>query len=87
MYEVILTGVGIEELPINYSIYPNPTNGKVTIQNVESAIETIQVFDLTGKMVFETRQTTFDITHLPTATYVIQIRTDKGVLTRKLLKN
>ena len=86
MYEVTITGVGIEELPSNCSIYPNPTDGNVTIQNVESDIETIQVFDLTGKMVFETRQTTFDVAHLPTTTYLIQIRTDKGIITRKLLK-
>jgi len=85
-YEVIVTGVGIEELPTTCSIYPNPTDGKVTVQNEESAIETIQIFDMSGKLVFETRQTTFDIAHLPTATYLIQIRTDKGVLTRKLLR-
>jgi hypothetical protein len=86
IYEVIFTGVGIEELPNTNCIYPNPTNGKVTVQNVDSNIETIQVLDLTGKMVFETRQTTFDIAHLPTAIYVIQIKTDKGILTKKLMK-
>jgi len=86
-YEIKLTGkVGIEEMSANAYIYPNPTDGKVVIQNVEADIEKIQLFDMSGKMVFETFQTTFDISHLPTAVYFINIKTNEGVITRKITK-
>jgi len=86
VYEITITGTGIEELQSAVTIYPNPTDGKVVIQDIEANIEKIQLFDMSGRMVFETRQTTFDIFHLPTATYFIQIRTDEGILTRKITK-
>ena len=87
-YEVgIFEEVGIEDnAQTNIHIYPNPTDGKIVIQNTESKIEHIQLFDMMGRMVFETRQTTFDIAHLPTAVYFIQIRTNEGVITRKIMK-
>jgi len=85
-YEVTITGVGINEMETIANIYPNPTTGKVVIENVAENIETIQLFDISGRMVFETRFTQFDISHLPTATYFIQIRTNEGILTRKITK-
>jgi len=88
-YEITLTGTpdaGIEEMSTTAYIYPNPTDGTVVIQNVEADIEQIQLFDMSGKMVFETRQTTFDIFHLPAAVYFINIKTSKGVITKKITK-
>ncbi|MCL2040830.1 MAG: T9SS type A sorting domain-containing protein [Bacteroidales bacterium] len=87
-YEITLTGTPerIEEMSTTAYIYPNPTDGKVVIQNVGADVEKIQLFDMSGKMVFETRQTTFDIFHLPTAVYFINIKTSEGVITRKITK-
>jgi hypothetical protein len=36
----------------NIQLSPNPTNGNVTISNIEPSITTIRIFDVTGKKVY-----------------------------------
>ena len=80
----------VEETVLNnsVSIYPNPTNGIVSIDAKGNAIQSVDVIDLFGKTVMhiETKESTIDISSLPTGTYAINIATDKGKLSQKLIK-
>ncbi|MCL1934218.1 MAG: T9SS type A sorting domain-containing protein [Candidatus Azobacteroides sp.] len=71
------------------SVYPNPTTGELRIKNYESGIKDIQIFDLIGNKLplrMETGRDAVDISHLPPGMYFVQIITDKGVVTKKIVK-
>ena len=68
------------------SIYPNPTTGLLNITSEEQDIRMISIFDLSGVRLFYTQGTTFDISHLPAGVYIVQIITEKGIVTKKIVK-
>ncbi|MCL1933347.1 MAG: T9SS type A sorting domain-containing protein [Candidatus Azobacteroides sp.] len=71
------------------SVYPNPTSGELRITNYESGIKDIQIFDLMGNKLplrMETAKDAVDISHLSPGMYFIQITTEKGVVTKKIVK-
>ncbi|MCL2510706.1 MAG: T9SS type A sorting domain-containing protein [Bacteroidales bacterium] len=72
-------------------LYPNPTTGKLTINNGEEAMEEIQVFDLLGKKVMEYKvedevSYKIDMTILPAGIYFVRIKTETNVEIRKVVK-
>ena len=70
---------------LSVGIYPNPTTGVVKIENGELKVEYVQVFNMNGKQTFETNQTEFNIGHLPAGIYLLQIKTDKGNIGKKVI--
>jgi len=68
------------------SIYPNPTSGQLNITNDEQNIQMISIYNLSGIQLFNTQNTTFDISHLPSGMYFVQIKTPKGIVTKKIVK-
>lgn len=77
---------------INLSIYPNPTKGELIIDNEQSAINHIEIFDIRGYSVWEdlcNRHETnvvVNISHLPSGIYFLQTQTEIGVITKKIVK-
>lgn len=74
----------------SFTIYPNPTTGKVFIENLPEQIETITVCDILGKEVkrLKTSSNTLTIESLPAGMYWVEIKTLEGVLGRqKVIKN
>ncbi|MFL5787258.1 MAG: T9SS type A sorting domain-containing protein, partial [Flavisolibacter sp.] len=73
-------------------IYPNPASSLVHIARGKDAIESISLYDITGRTVIQSNTTqgsllvTLSITGLPAGIYVISIQTVKGVYRYKLLK-
>lgn len=81
------------ELNNEWSIYPNPTNNQINIQVKNGiAIQKIAIYDLTGRLVKaqnikdNLEIIRIDSSQLSAATYTIKVITDKGVLTKKLIK-
>jgi hypothetical protein len=88
-------GIGLEEnLLSKLSIYPNPTNGRVTIdlnQFIEQDI-TISLHSIDGKELLqrelrsnEEGRLELDLSHLPRATYFMQINGQQHVVVRKII--
>jgi hypothetical protein len=67
-------------------IYPNPTKGELIIENGELQIEKVEILDITGRTVLTSHGTTINISHLSAGTYFVKLRTDKGELTKKVIK-
>ena len=89
-FVIIQDGItGINEInKINMiSIYPNPTSGIVTISSSQ-AIENINVFDITGKLVYNQTKTDkhiyteIDLSGLANGVYLIQTQTANGELSK-----
>jgi len=71
------------------SIYPNPTMGKLRITNSKLRIKDIQIFNVTGNKIplsVEKAGDEIDISHLPAGTYFVQVTTEKGIVTKKVVK-
>lgn len=73
-----------------FTVYPNPTTGKVFIENLLGQIEAIAVYDALGKEIKQlaTTSTSFSIDNLPSGIYWVEIKTIDGALGRqKLIKD
>ncbi|NJN50276.1 MAG: T9SS type A sorting domain-containing protein [Polaribacter sp.] len=73
----------------NLNIFPNPTNisWKISSQN---NISSIVIYDLLGKNVINitpnSKDAFVDATSIKSGIYLAQINTEKGILTKKLIK-
>jgi len=73
----------------NYlKVYPNPSAGVFNISTENNA--RVEVRDLLGKLIYTTNanaeNTTIDITNYQAGIYMLNITTEKGLVTKKLIK-
>ena len=78
-----------ELMTSNISMYPNPSNGTITIDGSSEIIRQITVYDLTGRLVLDqminSNITTIDLSLEADGFYQILIHTDENTYTEKLL--
>lgn len=81
---------GIEDIDMNTVIYPNPTTGKVTVSNIQSPINGIEVYDVYGKLLNRVEpnlnEVNLDITDFASGVYFLRIETEKGVANKRIVK-
>jgi aminopeptidase N len=87
--------VGIEVLTMDNGeliIFPNPTDGQLIIENGQWTINNIEIFDLMSmkqKIIVNCQLSivnSIDLSTLPSGIYLIQIQTDNGTVTKKIVK-
>ena len=80
-------GDGMSESMSPY-LKPNPTTGKVTVVGVTGDVVEVVVMDMNGRKVAVFNDTeVFDIHSMPSGSYIVRIRTEKGKITyHKLIK-
>jgi protein subunit release factor A len=71
---------------ISVNVFPNPTSGLITIET-NDLIEEIVLMSANGQMITRTTEKTVDLTNLPSGVYFLNIETDNGVITKKILKH
>lgn len=78
--------VGIEEKQVSVAAYPNPSStGLINIESAEM-IESIEVFDLSGKKLKDLQPMNNRVTlQLPEGLYIAKLRSGQGLLSLKLL--
>lgn len=79
--------VGIENIiKSNINVYPNPTNGMITLTNVENS--TVSVFNILGEQVLNTKvenkNLVINMNALTDGTYIVKIVKDGKVMTEKI---
>ncbi len=66
------------------SIYPNPTNGIVSINSNTEILELV-IFSLNGEKLFCSKNTTkIDLSNYPKGVYFLSIKTKKGIVYKKI---
>ena len=77
-----------ENLFGNIIIYPNPTDGVLRIESGDLKIESVEIYNTLGKTCLPSQScgTTINISHLPSGTYFLKLKTNKGELTKKVIK-
>ena len=90
----VVSDIELHEYFGGISIFPNPSNGKITIQSELHESFSIEIFNNTGCLISESssqglNNTILDISSYPQGIYMIHIISDRGgiVAIRKLVKN
>lgn len=75
--------LAIDETNIDISFYPNPVQNKLTLSYTSSEIETIELYNLTGKQIFSAIRPTFiNVSTVPQGVYyLIAKSTTNDILT------
>ena len=83
------TGISnYSSLNTNISIYPNPNNGSFVIEPSSATKQTMQVYDVNGKMVLSQTingKTNIDASSLNEGVYNISLQNNKGVVNKRLV--
>ena len=84
----LIDGLG-ENSGIDFVLYPNPVSDKLTIEATE-AIDQIEIFNITGAMVFSQKncadKVEINMTDLPVGTYVVHMTTQSATEVRRFVK-
>lgn len=89
---VFVDFTGIEEmLAAELSVYPVPTNGKITVASTGAAIERVELIDLLGKVLEtvepNTVQTEIDLSAYASNTFIVRVYRGDHVALLKVVKN
>lgn len=66
-------------------IYPNPTTDFIRIKNA-SKVDFVRIFDLTGKIVKESKSTEIDVRSLSSGQYILNIHSGNEITSQKFIK-
>ncbi len=74
--------------PFNILVFPNPTKDKITIFIPEKS--TIEILNINGQIIktieSDNKQTTIDLNNLSSGVYIVKVKTDKEIVTKKIIK-
>ena len=73
-------------------VFPNPTDNFINIHSPSTYLKTVEVFDVRGRRISEEIDkeknfVTLDVNKLETGIYFVQITTEAGSVTKKIIKN
>jgi hypothetical protein len=79
---------GLEDI----SIYPNPTNGQLHIVSSILTVKNVKIYDLGGRVVEEQSFTSnpsyaIDLSRLDASLYFVEITTENGSITKRIVKH
>ena len=84
--------LGINELFDEIVISPNPTTGELQVTSDRLQVTSVEIFDIYGRSILSltpliSRKTTINIAHLQAGIYFVKLTTEKGVITKKIIKH
>ena len=78
----------IKDINYQVKIYPNPNNGSFVIEPNNATKQTVQVYDVSGKMVLSqiiNGKTSIDASSLNEGVYNISLQNNEGVVNKRLV--
>ena len=83
-------GLNENKAAVHVQVYPNPSNGKLTVKNTASEINRIELVDLSGKVVYTKsvsgNEVVLDISSLNKGLYILKVQTQNGSETIRVEK-
>jgi len=83
------TGIEDKALSNAFVLYPNPARQTLMLDLATNTLGTATIFDLNGKAMLsnkvENNSTSFDVSKLAKGIYVFQLKTDKGVASKRVV--
>ena len=81
--------VGVDEsINQNISVYPNPSNGLVNIENLNNLENNIVIYDVVGKIVYSTTSSSsvvIDLTENGNGVYIVEISNINGTISERVV--
>ena len=78
--------LGVSEIQnLSVSVYPNPFSNQLTIK-CEKAIDEVKIFDLSGKLVATSTQSTINTESLETGYYLVKVKSGNQTVTKRIVK-
>lgn len=80
---------GIADIEIaGIEIYPNPVKDVLQIESCELSVNRIEIVDLSGNVIyqFDDLKNQINVSVLTQGIYFVKLKTDKGTITKKLIK-
>ena len=74
----------IENNEVNLSIYPNPIVDIITIEVAN--FQTATFYNMHGELVLKSNLSQINVSTLPKGIYIIQVKTENGILQKKIVK-
>ncbi|NDI98767.1 T9SS type A sorting domain-containing protein [Flavobacterium sp. LaA7.5] len=77
----------------NFAVYPNPANDVINITNADNALlNNVQIVDLNGRTVKSVKfdgatEAQINVSDLASGLYIMNIASDKGTVSKKIVKN
>jgi hypothetical protein len=84
-WEPVITSIKDASLYESYSIYPNPSSGIFQIKGEK--FQNVRIVNSSGVMVLSSENPVIDIRNQPDGIYYVIIFSDKGTITKKIMKN
>ena len=87
--EEIITGIEETAKTESLSIFPNPTKGIISLQNIDLA-SAYKIFNLNGEIVLQgkaTESNEISLAKLPKGIYFIELKNDNILIVKKIIKN
>ncbi|MCL9804770.1 T9SS type A sorting domain-containing protein [Flavobacterium amniphilum] len=87
-FVAILLGIDENNLNRSITLFPNPMKENLKIDlREELVIESVRVFDLYGKEVIKTgEEQNINVGRLPSGMYLVVVKTEKGSVSKKIIK-
>lgn len=75
----------------HFSVYPNPVKNNVTVSNTNASISSIEMTDINGRVVknesfINVNNAVINVSDLAQGIYMMKIVSDKGIVTKKIVK-
>lgn len=70
-----------------FSMYPNPTDGLVSIRNSKNEDMNVSVYDLNGRSLLKTNDSQVDISDLASGIYLFKVKTVSAEIVKRVVKN
>ena len=89
--QIIISQLNTNEVWVKeIQLFPNPTNGQISISNLD--YDRVEIFDLSGRkmQIFKTQTNEyllFDVNHLATGSYLIQLTKNNTTQSFSFIKN
>lgn len=82
----VVTGVPVISYDDMVKIYPNPANSKIIIETKNYVGSFVfRLLNATGSEILRSQERELDTSNLPNGQYVIQVKTDKYISSRKII--
>ena len=87
----VLSTLGVEEKSLNnyVSIYPNPVLNELLIKTNNLNVEKVELFNVLSKSInaLNIDNELINVSNISPGIYLLSIKTDKGTLTKRIIKN
>ena len=67
-------------------VSPNPVKGMLHVSHIQN-LRSLKLYNSLGQLVAETQEQTIDLTHFNEGMYLLQVVTDNGITTKRVIKD